>query len=158
MRALIDTNVLLDVFEKREPFFEDSIEIFYLAVQKKIEGCVSVQSMKDISYLYRKSGGTDPQHPLEVILYIFEVIDMTREDIVSTLNSNVEDLEDGFLAFSALRNGIDAIITRNEEDFVETDMVVINPSEIYKYLGGDIKAGNDTIDNVFIHRRKNAHL
>jgi hypothetical protein len=56
--------------------------------------------------------------------------------------SDIDDYEDGLLVFSALRNDIDAIITRNKKDFSKSDLVIIDPKEIDQYLDGHIEAGS----------------
>ena len=35
MKILVDTNVVLDVIEKREPFFDDSYEALHKALEAK---------------------------------------------------------------------------------------------------------------------------
>jgi len=57
------------------------------------------------------------------------------------------------LAFSAIRNGIGAVITRNEKDFCEAEMTVINPKDIGRRLGRYVEGGNVVIDNTFDNRR-----
>ena len=149
MKALIDTNVLLDVFLKREPFYRDSKKILQMVKDMEIDGYVSVQTLKDIYFLYKKSGTKDPLYPIQVLLLFFEVLDVTRDDLISVLTSNIDDLEDGLIAFSAIRNGVNTIITRNEKDFSEAEMAVINPKDVGKFIGNRAEGGNIMIDNVF---------
>jgi len=149
MKALVDTNVLLDVFLKREPFYQDSNKILQLVKDKELEGYVSIQTLRDIFFIYKRSRERDPLYPIQVLLFFFEVIDVNRDDLISVLTSDIGDLEDGLLAFSAIRNGINTIITRNEKDFLEAEMAVINPKDIGRYLGRQVDGGSITIDNVF---------
>ena len=54
MKVLVDTNVVLDVFMKRQPFYEDSFAIFQRVGKRNINGCLSSTSMTDIFYLLRR--------------------------------------------------------------------------------------------------------
>jgi len=51
MNVLLDTNVILDVFLERHPFYKDSFVIFQLVDQNRITGHLSATSMTDIFYL-----------------------------------------------------------------------------------------------------------
>jgi predicted nucleic acid-binding protein len=46
MTALFDTNVLIDISDHREPFYEKSLEAFTLAVNGLINGLVSLRSIR----------------------------------------------------------------------------------------------------------------
>ena len=54
MKVLIDTNVILDVFCKRQNFYEDSAKIFKLCEIKKISGVISALTIPNIIYILRK--------------------------------------------------------------------------------------------------------
>jgi len=135
MRVLIDTNVLLDTIFHREPFYIDSDKIFDIMHEEKMKGCVSVQSLKDIFYICKKiDKNRNPYEVIEKLSFVFEVVDVTSQDSVMALMSPIDDFEDGLLVFSARRNNIEAIITRNGRDFHEADIIVIDPKDIERYL------------------------
>lgn len=48
MLILIDTNIILDVLEKREPFYESSNEVLSLCASKKIMWQTPVMKMCDM--------------------------------------------------------------------------------------------------------------
>ena len=55
MKILIDTNIVLDVMLKREPFYKLSLEILGLSKKDNIEEYVSASAITDIYYLaYRQ--------------------------------------------------------------------------------------------------------
>jgi predicted nucleic acid-binding protein len=51
MRVLLDTNILLDVVEKREPYFSDSFQVFMKSAKKEIEAIIGASSVTDIYYI-----------------------------------------------------------------------------------------------------------
>ncbi len=50
MVVLLDTNVLLDYLETREPYFEDSYQALFLCAEEKAEGYVAFHSIPNIFY------------------------------------------------------------------------------------------------------------
>ena len=54
MRLLIDGNVILDVLQKREPHFEDSVRIWKLCETDQVEGVVSALTFANLVYVMRK--------------------------------------------------------------------------------------------------------
>ena len=54
MRALIDTNIILDVLCQRERFFENSSMVFKLCEMKKLDGVISALSIPNLVYIMRK--------------------------------------------------------------------------------------------------------
>lgn len=54
MNAFVDTNVLLDVIARREPFYHDSASVWTLAEHRKIVGFVSAVSFTNIYYISRR--------------------------------------------------------------------------------------------------------
>jgi predicted nucleic acid-binding protein len=55
MKVLVDTNVILDVLLKRDGLYAESFEVFRLAEQRNITGCVSSSAITDIFYLVHKA-------------------------------------------------------------------------------------------------------
>ena len=140
MKALLDTNILLDYLFEREPFVEDAARIFELIDMRIIEGFISVQSLKDVFYLCKKSyGKNDPFFAIEKLSYFCKILDVNADDSMNDFS----DYEDGLLAFSAKRNGVDVIITRNENDFYESNIPIINPREIEKCIGNNTNSTSE---------------
>lgn len=54
MRLLIDTNVLLDVLQEREPHLSESLKILGYCEDNYIIGYISSMSLINISYIMRK--------------------------------------------------------------------------------------------------------
>ena len=48
MKALIDTCIIMDLLQKRVPFFADSYDIFYLSATNQIDGYLTAKSCTDI--------------------------------------------------------------------------------------------------------------
>ncbi|WP_374041753.1 PIN domain-containing protein [uncultured Treponema sp.] len=54
MELLIDTNIVLDIVQQREPWFSSSYSVFKSCIQKKHNGYVSAHSISDLFFILRK--------------------------------------------------------------------------------------------------------
>ena len=54
MVLLIDTNIILDTVQEREPFCSDAKQILAYCIRNTISGFVSAHSLCDIFYILRK--------------------------------------------------------------------------------------------------------
>ena len=51
MRAVIDTCVIVDALQSREPFCKDAQSIFLLCANRQFEGFLTAKAITDIYYL-----------------------------------------------------------------------------------------------------------
>ena len=55
MKVFIDTNIMIDFLENRQPFSEDAIRIFELSATHQIDLFVSDLTIANIRYITQKS-------------------------------------------------------------------------------------------------------
>lgn len=82
MRVLFDTNVLLDIIVKREPFLDDSCEALRRAYDLYTP-CVSTTTITDIVYISKKSF-TNAAEQKKILLDFFsdfKICDVKRRQI-----------------------------------------------------------------------------
>ena len=132
MRLMIETNILLDVLVKREPFYEASREVLRLCEEKKVQGFLSASAATDIFYLVRRHlHSTESAYKcLGYVLDILKVLTVTNEDVINAYTKKAHDFEDCLLAVCAVSNKCDYIITRNKKDFEEFDIETLSPEEL----------------------------
>ena len=132
MRLMIDTNILLDVLVKREPFYETSREVLRLCEEKKVQGFLSASAATDIFYLVRRHlHSTNSAYKcLGYVLDILKVLTVTNEDVINAYTKKAHDFEDCLLAVCAASNKCDYIITRNKRDFEEFDIETLSPEKL----------------------------
>jgi len=136
LKALIDTNVVLDALASREPFRAEAEKIFMLAAEEKFRGFVTANSITDIYYLVRKSvSDATAREALRKLFHLFTIVDISGEDCEAALESPSDDYEDALVANSAAKAGIDHIITR-DADFLKTQagVSVVAPAEFLKLI------------------------
>ena len=54
MKVLLDTNVIVDVLQRREPWFADGQKLFYAIAQQWITGCFTAKQAADLHFFSRK--------------------------------------------------------------------------------------------------------
>ena len=130
MRVFVDTNVLLDVFARREPFYEDSSRIWTLAETGQITGFASTPSFPLIFYRLRRiSGRKAARKAMRIMRDTFGLVPLDLQITNQAIDSDIKDFEDAIQFFSALRVGADSLITRNPKDFPTGDVPVQTPTE-----------------------------
>ncbi|MBP5158710.1 MAG: PIN domain-containing protein [Lachnospiraceae bacterium] len=136
MRALIDTCVIIDVLQSREPFASDAQKIFLLAANEQFIGCISAKSVTDIYYLTHRLTHDDKasRAVLGKLFTLFEVADTAGMDCRRAIPSEISDYEDAVMIETALRTEVDCIVTRNTRDYSKSPITVYSPSEFIKRL------------------------
>ena len=131
MKIMIDTNVVLDVLLKREPFFQASYEVLKRSALEQIEGFVSATAATDISYLLRGAlkDNQAAKDSLEKLLQLVGFADALGEDVHAAIASNMTDFEDALVSAIAARCRMDYIVTRNAGDFRESSIKALTPQE-----------------------------
>lgn len=130
MRAFIDTNVIVDVVAKREPFFADSQAVLALCATGEIEGVVSDLTFCNVAYVLRKAlGNTQLRNGLRVLKKHLAVIPVGEAAITAALGNESTDFEDALQLEAARTNLVDVIITRNVRHFHNSSIRVCTPSE-----------------------------
>jgi predicted nucleic acid-binding protein len=136
MKVYLDTNIIIDVLEHREPFVKNSSAVFLMASDRIIEGIICASAITDLYYIVRKSR-KDPKAALAAVIDLFEtltVVDTTSKDIYSATVSVITDFEDAVTAVAAEREGAEYIITRNIDDFINSPVPAILPEDFRAML------------------------
>ena len=132
MKLLIDTNIVLDVLLKREPYYNDAVEVMNLARHKNIQEYVSASAMTDIYYIaYRQIKDKKlVEELLGKLLKIVSVAAVSEEEILKALELKWSDFEDAGQYSVALLSEMEGIITRNPKDYQEENINIWLPEKI----------------------------
>ena len=140
MRVLLDTNVIVDVLQQREPWFEAGKEIFLAAARNDLTGCVTAKEIADLHFFSRKqfTGQENiDEKAREIVaklLSLFEVIDMLALDCRNAMAIQNHDYEDAIMIASAVRENVDYIITRNPDHFEVSAVPAVSPDQFLPLL------------------------
>ena len=136
MRALLDTCVIIDAMQNREPFCKDAQELFLAAANNLFVGCITAKASTDIYYLMHRHTHSDKtsRDVLNKLFTLFEVADTAGIDCRRAIPSPVSDFEDAVMIETAARTEVDCIVTRNEQDFVKSTVPVLLPKDFLSRL------------------------
>lgn len=132
MKLLIDTNVILDILLKREPFFEDSYQAIRTAIDNNDECYISVTAATDIFYILRKAlqSAEQAKEYLGSLARLAEFTDVLAVEALDALSSEVADYEDAVVEAVADRIGADYILTRSIKDYLNAKIPAVTPTEL----------------------------
>jgi len=133
--VLIDTDVILDFFFDREPFSEFATDILNLCEENKLKGFTTPVIICNTYYLLRKTAKHEIViEKIKQLLTILDVLQIDKEVVLDSLNSEFKDFEDALQDYSALKNGkISIVLTRNIKDYKKSELAVLTPET---YLRG----------------------
>jgi predicted nucleic acid-binding protein len=136
MKTLIDTNVIIDILEQREPFFADSYKVIQLSLEGKIEAFMSAGAVTDVYYIISRSlhDHKKARDKIMGLTTLIRICDTFAVDISSALPMNITDFEDAVVASVAKREKADYIITRNEADFANSPVPTISSAQFLKQV------------------------
>ncbi len=130
-KPLVDTNVILDLLAKREPFYSASEQIFSLADIGDLELIVSTLSIVNAHYilkeLLKKKNSRSIIRKFKVLVESVELNDKIIELALNDLH--FKDFEDGIQFYTALEAQCTVIVTRNLKDFKNSTIPVMSPKE-----------------------------
>jgi predicted nucleic acid-binding protein len=132
MKVLFDTNIIIDIWKQDQEFFRDSFAAYDVCMLRKWETCITVTAVPDIEYLLHVRGILSKEQvtqAMDNLFSMFDIIDAQQCDCMIAKKSDMPDLEDGIIAFSAYRNRIDTIVTRNVKDFKTSPIPAITPAQ-----------------------------
>lgn len=131
MRVLLDTNVVLDVLLNREPWVKGSAAVW----RASDEGRITATTLTDIFYVSRRVAGLDTaRQVVRTCLDGFEVCPVDRDALQQAEAMAGPDFEDNLQIACAVIANLDAIITRNKDDFEGAPIPALSPSELLAQL------------------------
>ena len=133
---MIDTNIVLDVFLERDPFYDDSFAIFQLANLKRFSGFLSAASITDIFYFVRKKwrDSEEVYQMMDRITALFSVAPVSEKTIANALALRWKDFEDAVQYIAASENNADYIVTRNTQDFSSGHIPAVTPEQFIRII------------------------
>ncbi len=135
MRLLIDANIVLDVLQKREPYYAGSAKVWKLCETDQAEGFITTLTFANLMYIMRKELSPETiEDVLRKLSLIFKIADFKESDVRDAVESKWDDFEDSVQAVIAYRIDADYIITRNVKDFKQSKVMAFTPTEFLARL------------------------
>ena len=136
MRVLIDTCIIVDFLQKRDPFFKNSHIIFLAVANYSFDGYITAKSVADIYYIMHHYFHDNNKTRIEIekLFKLFGVLDTTEFDCKKALLSRISDYEDALMVETSVRNNLDCIVTRNASYYLKSPIKTYSPTEFLKLL------------------------
>ena len=132
---LLDTNIVLDLIGKREPFVNSALRIFVFAEKEQLKLWISPHSLATIYYVLSKD--RDPKNAsklLEKLLGRLHIAPIDETVVRRAFSYGFRDWEDALIASAAYGARVDAIVTRNVKDFKKSPLPALLPDEVLARL------------------------
>ena len=120
-KILVDTNIVMDLLSKREPFYQSAADLFSMADSKKIKLSISALTLANVYYVLNKQIRDEAKEVLRKFKILVRVLSL-NEKITDT---DFNDFEDAIQYYTAIDNNHDLIITRNLKDFKKATIPVM---------------------------------
>jgi predicted nucleic acid-binding protein len=136
MTVLLDTNVIMDALQDRQPFNVEAKEILLRAQNGEFTCYFTANAVTDIFYLYSKARDLkSARQVLNFLLATYKIVSVTHEDCISAMSIPIDDFEDALVSACAKKAGADYIISRDDK-FLQGDspVKVIEPKDFLKIL------------------------
>ena len=140
MKVLLDTNVVLDVILKRSPWQADAEAIWAAHEAGELEACLTASVLTDVFYIVRRfQGNASARLAVEECVGSLQILTVDYALAQHALSLPMNDFEDAIQVAAAMRHHLDAIVTRDVNDFAGASVPAIEPGDLLLQLDS---AGN----------------
>jgi predicted nucleic acid-binding protein len=132
MKVLVDTNLLLDVLAKREPFYKAAANLWSLAETREIRAFISSVSFNNIYYIVRKAENkARADKAIRILRDVFEPVAPDSQIINQAIDMGLDDFEDAIQFCSAIRIKAVCLVTRDPGGFPKSGLSILSPEEFH---------------------------
>ena len=135
-KLFINTDIILDILAKREPFYNPAAQLFALIDEKKVDAYTTPVVFSNLFYILSKYKSRNFAHSsLRKLRLLLTIIQVDEKVIDLALNSEFKDFEDAIQFYAAKFHNLDFFITRNVKDFVSKDLTVLTAEDYIERFG-----------------------
>lgn len=135
MKALVDTDVILDIFLQRPPFVVAANALWVASERGDFEAFVSGITPINAFYFVRKHANiADAQQAVRSLLAIMQICTIDASVLQAAQTLAITDYEDAVQHTSATASGLDAIVMRNIADYRRATLPVFTPADFLAQL------------------------
>lgn len=147
MRILLDTNVMIDLFSQRDPFWREASRLLVMQALGDAELWVSAKSFTDVFYVLSKHFASSAiQAAFEESVEWLSVCSVDGADIVVASQKRWQDFEDCLVSICAEKVKADYLITRDGSGFSASNIPAFTPEAFFTMLEEDLGVTYDMID------------
>jgi predicted nucleic acid-binding protein len=135
LRVLLDTNVVLDLLLRREPWVTEAQPLVEAQDAGRVIAYLPTSAVTDVFYISRRLVGIE--RAFEVVdrcLEDFELVPVDQAILEAARQLPGNDFEDNVQIACSQAVGLDLIVTRNVADFRLSPIPAIEPATIVGHL------------------------
>lgn len=137
MVVLIDTNVIIDFLIKRQPYEKEASEIIRKCAEKELKGYLAFHSIPNLWYILRKVPEEKRRQWILDVCCFLQVTGVSHREVVRAIEmKDFKDFEDCLQDRCAYSVRAEYIITRNTDDFANSQVPAVSPEKFLKILEG----------------------
>lgn len=137
-RVLVDLNVIFDLMQHRQPFYDSSAGVLDAVARGEVTGWLAAHSITTLYYIVaRTRNRAAAVQAVTTLLESFNVATVNDRVIREALSLGWNDFEDAVQMAAAAEEGIDYFITRNIKDFQAGPLPVMQPAAFLALLGSN---------------------
>lgn len=129
-KIFVDSDIILDLLEKRQPFYRHAAELFSLIEKRRIKAHVSPIIFTNLHYILRKLTEKEQAvKALQKLKLLVTILPVDEKIIGLALASEFSDFEDAIQYYTAKENGLNCLLTRNKKDYKKADITIMTAEE-----------------------------
>ena len=133
---LVDLNVIVDVIQQRQPFYEESARVVDAVVRGQAEGWLAAHSITTLFYVINRVRNRETAvTAITGLLEVFTVAAVDDQVIRRAMAWGWPDFEDAVQMATAVNIQANYLITRNPRDFQAGHIPVVQPAAFLTLLG-----------------------
>jgi len=116
MTVLLDTNIIMDALQERQPFDAAAKEILQRSQNGEFACLFTANAAADIFFLYGKARDLQSARTaLSFLLSHYGVVSVTQDDCIGAISIGIDDFEDALVVVCAKKIEADFIITLDKK-------------------------------------------
>jgi len=132
---LVDLNVIVDVVQQRQPFYEESARVVDAVVREQAVGWLAAHSITTLFYVINRVRNRETAvTAITGLLDVFTVAAVDDQVIRQALAWGRPDFEDAVQMAAAVQAQANYLITRNPRDFQAGILPVVQPAAFLTLL------------------------
>jgi predicted nucleic acid-binding protein len=135
LSVLVDINIILDVLQKREPFYQASAALLAALERGDVQGFVAAHTITTLFYLLQKGkNAAGARADITSLLQFLKIATVDQKTIEQALNLDFRDFEDAVQMICAVTSKLDFLITRNIKDYQPALIPILQPVDFLETL------------------------
>lgn len=135
---MVDTNIVVDFANMREPFYEDARLLMALGAAREAELRMSSSQMTDLVYILSEGGKHElvPKalEQIRKLRCFIKVADVGPGEIDEMLDTVWDDPEDALLHHIAMSLQVDCIVSRDKSGFQNSTLPVLDCRQLFDQI------------------------